>query len=87
MSNVVTTTWKANIYRSRFIGGYPANALDCLNECMNVDIDFCNVFVFEKGICYLGQKDLSNGTVAATFTSVTVYAIRSNFHFLNYFFK
>jgi hypothetical protein len=77
-SNVGTTTWKTNIYRSRYIGGYPADAFDCMNECVNVDFNFCYVFVFEKGICYLGRKDLSNGSVAASFTSVTVYTLRSN---------
>ena len=83
-SNVGTTTWKTNIYRSRNIGGFPADAIDCLNECMNIDYLVCNVFVFENGICYLGRRELSSGTVTATFTSVTLYTLRSNFHFFLY---
>ncbi len=76
-TNVVTTAWKAYIYRSQNIGGYPADSMDCMNECLNIDANYCYIFVFEKGICYLGRKDLSNGSVAANYTSVTVYTVIS----------
>jgi hypothetical protein len=73
----VTTTWKTNIYRSQNIGGYPADLMDCMNECLNIDSNFCYIFVFENGICYLGRKDFSNGTVAEIYPSVTVNTVIS----------
>ena len=78
-TNIVTTTWKTYIYRSQMIGGYPADSIDCMNQCLNIDSNFCYVFVFEKGICYLGRKDFSNGTVAANYSSITMNIVISKY--------
>jgi hypothetical protein len=72
--------WQNNIYFSRKIAG-PASPLDCLNECINVQVGFCHIFAFENGICYLGRADITNGTVAEQLTDVTVYSISSKFKF------
>ena len=66
--------WQRNIYFSRSIDG-PAQPLDCMNECVNVQSGVCHLFVFENRICYLGREDITNGTVAVNLPHVTVYAL------------
>ena len=66
--------WQRNIYFSRSIDG-PAQPLDCMNECINVQAGVCQLFAFENGICYLGREDITNGTVAVNLPHVTVYAL------------
>ncbi len=51
-----------------------------MNECLNIDSNFCYIFVFENGICYLGRKDFSNGTVAEIYPSVTVNTVISKWY-------
>lgn len=76
---VTTTTWKANIYRSLAIGTYPVDEVDCMNQCLNVDFGSCFLFVYENGVCYLGRPELTTGSVTATFSSVTIYNVISNY--------
>ena len=68
--------WDKNVYYSWYIDR-PAQVLDCMNECVNVQRGVCQMFVFENGICYLGRKDFSNGTVAEIYPSVTVNTVIS----------
>ena len=68
--------WDRNIYFSCRIDG-PSEALDCMNECVNVQTGVCQLFVFQKGICYLGRADVTNGSVAAILSNVTVYSVTS----------
>ena len=68
--------WEKNIYFSRSISG-PADTLDCLNECINVQVGVCQMFVFQNGICYLGRADKADGAVAEQLTNVTVYSVSS----------
>ena len=72
--------WEKNIYFSRNITG-PSDPLDCLNECINIQVGVCQVFAFENGICYLGRADITNGTVAEQLTDVTVYSLSSKLNF------
>ena len=52
--------------------------LDCVHECFNVDINNCQLFVYENNFCYLGRMDLTNGTVAETYLSSTMYYKKGN---------
>ena len=71
--------WEKNIYFSRNITG-PSNSLDCLNECLNVQVGICQMFAFQNGICYLGRADKTDGTVAEQLTNVIVYSVSSKFN-------
>ena len=55
--------------------------MDCLNECLNVQVGICQMFAFQNGICYLGRADKTDGTVAEKFTNVIVYSVSSKFKF------
>ena len=81
-TKVTSTTWKTSIYRSLVIGSYPVDEIDCMNQCLNVDFGNCFRFVYESGTCYLGRPDLTTGSVAASFNSVTLYNVISNFCYL-----
>ena len=70
--------WEKNIYFSRNITG-PSNSLDCLNECINVQVGVCQLFAFENGICYLGRADKTDGTVAEQLTNVIVFSVSSKY--------
>jgi hypothetical protein len=70
--------WDKNIYFSRFILG-PAQVLDCMNECVNVQPSVCQMFAFENGICYLGRSDITNGSVVNKPSNATVYSVTSKY--------
>ena len=74
-TNVVTTTWQSSVYRSVNMSGYPSDSINCLNECLNVDINVCTSFVFENLICYLGRVDFLTGTVSQFYSSVTLFTL------------
>jgi hypothetical protein len=65
--------WDKNIYFSRYIDG-PAQALDCMNDCINVQPGVCQMFAFENGICYLGHSNITNGTNANILLNATIYS-------------
>ena len=71
-------TWKTTIYRNRTIGGYPADEIDCMNECLNVDFNYCTLFVLDNGICYLGNTPLATESGQNNSPStITVYSVIS----------
>jgi len=76
-SRVNTQTWKATIYRNRTIGGYPADEIDCMNECLNVDFNYCCLFVLVDGICYLGSTPLATQNGPSKSASIVVYNVIS----------
>ena len=68
--------WQLNIYASRFIPG-PSDQLDCMNKCLNVESgSFCQLFVFQNGICHLGRSDVTNGAVSLNSSTEFVYVLK-----------
>jgi len=66
--------WQTHIYFSQLITGQ-AQSTDCANVCLNLQTENCQIFVFEDEICYIGQSDISNGTVAQSYGSVAIYTL------------
>ena len=75
VSTVVGIKWQTNIYGSHLMQS-PDNVLDCLNECAFVQIGVCQFFVYDNGTCYLGRRDITNGTVVHSDSNVTLYTIK-----------
>jgi hypothetical protein len=75
--------WDRNIYFSRWING-PSEPLDCMNECINIQTGVCQLFVFDKGICYLGRADVTNGSVTNIVSNVPVYSVTSKMIVINF---
>jgi hypothetical protein len=67
--------WSSYIYSSRAIAG-PAQPIDCLNTCLNIETGLCQFFVFANPICNLGQYGLIEQTVVAQSDGpVSIYII------------
>jgi hypothetical protein len=66
--------WDKSIYFSRYIDE-PAQVIDCMNECLNVQPGVCQMFSFVNGICYLGRSDVTNGTMANILSNAIVYSV------------
>jgi hypothetical protein len=72
--------WQSSIYFSQLLTG-PAQTADCANVCLNMETGICQYFVFKNGICYLGRSDITNGTVALSNSSVTIYTLNGALKF------
>ena len=68
--------WQKNIY-STIVLDDPVTNLDCMNQCLNVQSTICQFFILQNNNCYMGRTDITNGTMAQTNTTVTVYTLIS----------
>ncbi len=68
--------WQKNIYYTILLDD-PVTDLDCMNQCLNVQSSFCQFFILQDNNCYFGRTDITNGTMALTNSTVTVYTLIS----------
>ncbi len=67
MNRLNNSDWLSHMYDVNTAAS-PANELDCLNLCLNVQRTTCDFFVYVDATCYLGNYDtFKNITYDPTF--------------------
>ena len=70
---LLTASWTLHIYQKIMYAPVVGSVLNCVFECCVLDVQVCDLMVFENNICYKGAMANSSGTVLEMYSSVTLY--------------
>ena len=83
--NLTMTSWTPKIYQSIIYSSLSGSILECVLDCIFLDGNNCNFFIFENNICYKARTNYTNGTVQEIYSTSTMYCKQGKY--LLMFFK